>query len=99
MTIDSTLEFEKRRNIPIKYDRNLMQTTIKAMKRVHAIKAKRERVFYKNRVMEKRQKDLQLSIDQLQKDIDLIDTPELKQLAKEHASKHAEPVQKDVEMA
>ena len=43
------MEFEKRRNIPVRYDRDLMQTTIKAMKRVQEIKAKRERVHYKNR--------------------------------------------------
>ncbi|CAO3614352.1 unnamed protein product [Cunninghamella blakesleeana] len=51
MVIDSTFEFEKRRNVPVRYDRNLMATTIKAMKRVQEIRAKRERAFYKNRVM------------------------------------------------
>ncbi|KAI8065207.1 ribosomal protein L24e-domain-containing protein [Gongronella butleri] len=50
MVIDSTFEFEKRRNVPVRYDRNLMATTIKAMKRVQEIRAKRERVFYKNRM-------------------------------------------------
>ena len=47
---DSTIEFEKRRNIPIRYDRELVQTTIKAMKRVAEIKAKRERAFFKHRM-------------------------------------------------
>lgn len=46
---DSTFEFEKRRNIPVRYDRDLLQTTMKAMKRVAEIKAKRELQFYKNR--------------------------------------------------
>lgn len=46
---DATLEFEKRRNIPVRYDRDLMATTLKAMQRVQEIKAKRERVHYKNR--------------------------------------------------
>ncbi|KAI7857594.1 ribosomal protein L24e-domain-containing protein [Circinella umbellata] len=50
MVIDSTFEFEKRRNVPVRYDRNLMATTVKAMKRVKEIRAKRERVFYKNRM-------------------------------------------------
>ncbi|PPR03633.1 hypothetical protein CVT24_007749 [Panaeolus cyanescens] len=49
MTIDSTIEFEKRRNVPVRYDRDLIQTTIKAMKRVGEIKARRERAFFKNR--------------------------------------------------
>ena len=47
---DSTIEFEKRRNIPVRYDRELVQTTIKAMKRVAEIKAKRERAFFKHRM-------------------------------------------------
>ncbi|KAI8991939.1 ribosomal protein L24e-domain-containing protein [Mycotypha africana] len=50
MVIDSTFEFEKRRNVPVRYDRNLMATTIKAMKRVQEIRARRERAFYKNRM-------------------------------------------------
>jgi len=50
MIIDSTFEFEKRRNIPVRYDRELLQTTIKVMKRVAEIKAKRETRFYKNRI-------------------------------------------------
>ena len=47
---DSTIEFEKRRNIPVRYDRELVQTTLKAMKRVAEIKAKRERAFFKHRM-------------------------------------------------
>jgi len=47
---DSTIEFEKRRNVPVRYDRELVQTTIKAMKRVAEIKAKRERAFFKHRM-------------------------------------------------
>lgn len=50
MAIDSTLEFEKRRNVPVKYDRELVQTTISAIDRVAAIKAKREKAFYAARM-------------------------------------------------
>jgi large subunit ribosomal protein L24e len=46
---DSTIEFEKRRNIPVRYDRELMQTTIATMKRVAEIKKKREHAFWRNR--------------------------------------------------
>src|SRR6266403_3800834 len=35
---DSTIDFEKRRNVPVRYDRELMQTTIHAMKRVAEVK-------------------------------------------------------------
>ncbi|TEB36379.1 hypothetical protein FA13DRAFT_1623904 [Coprinellus micaceus] len=50
MTIDSTIDFEKRRNVPVRYDRELVQTTIKAMRRIQEIRTKRERAFFKNRM-------------------------------------------------
>ncbi|MCJ1466124.1 ATPase-activating ribosome biosynthesis protein [Pseudocyphellaria aurata] len=50
MIVDSTLTFAARRNIPVRYNRDLVATTLKAMERVSAIRAKRERVFYKNRM-------------------------------------------------
>lgn len=51
MTMDSTLEFEKRRNIPVKYDRDLVATTVTAVSRIQEIKAKRERAFFKARML------------------------------------------------
>ena len=50
LCVDSTFEFEKRRNRPVKYDRELMGKTIKAMQRVEEIKGEREKRFYKNRM-------------------------------------------------
>lgn len=49
MVQDSTFEFEKRRNVPVRYDRELLQKTIKAMKRVGEIRKRREHAFWKNR--------------------------------------------------
>lgn len=51
MTVDSTLEFEKRRNIPVKYDRDLIATTVSAVSRIEEIKAKREKAFHKARML------------------------------------------------
>ncbi|KAI0362115.1 hypothetical protein OH77DRAFT_1416332 [Trametes cingulata] len=56
MTIDSTIDFEKRRNVPVRYDRELIQTTVKAMKRIAEIKQKREHAFWKNRMAIAREK-------------------------------------------
>lgn len=50
MTNDSTLEFEKRRNVPVRYNRELMQATINAMARIQEIKTRREQAFYKARM-------------------------------------------------
>lgn len=50
MTVDSTLAFAARRNIPVRYNRDLVENTVKAMERIEEIKAKRQRVFYKKRM-------------------------------------------------
>ncbi|KAJ3200888.1 ATPase-activating ribosome biosynthesis protein [Dinochytrium kinnereticum] len=88
MTIDSTLEFEKRRNIPVRYDRELMATTLKAMKRIQEIKAKRERVFTKKRLQGKKEKERSDTLKLVQRNIELIKTPALreKMLEKKMAS-------------
>ncbi|KIM58860.1 hypothetical protein SCLCIDRAFT_1218200 [Scleroderma citrinum Foug A] len=56
MTIDSTIDFEKRRNVPVRYDRELVRTTITAMKRIGEIKQRREHVFWKQRMAAAREK-------------------------------------------
>ncbi|GMI41600.1 hypothetical protein TeGR_g2085 [Tetraparma gracilis] len=50
MSVDSTFEFEARRNRPVKYDRELVSKTLTAMNRVQEIKEAREVDFYKNRM-------------------------------------------------
>lgn len=50
MVVDRTLQFAARRNVPVRYNRDHVATTLKAMQRVSEIRAKRERVFYKNRM-------------------------------------------------
>lgn len=53
MIVDSSLllsQFAKRRNVPVKYDRNLVAATLKAMERVEEIRQRRERVFTKRRL-------------------------------------------------
>lgn len=56
MTVDSTIDFEKRRNVPVRYDRELVQTTVKAMKRIAEIKKRREHAFWKHRMAAAREK-------------------------------------------
>ena len=51
MVIDSTFEFEKKRNEPIKYNRDLVVETVRAMKKVSAIKERREKDFWKMRLL------------------------------------------------
>lgn len=50
MTVDTTFEFEKRRNRPVRYNRETMTQTLNAMKRVSEIQQKRQDLFYKMRM-------------------------------------------------
>ncbi|KAJ3128627.1 hypothetical protein HK100_009063 [Physocladia obscura] len=98
MTVDASLDIEKRRNIPVRYDREVMATTIKAMKRIQEIKAKRERVFMKKRLQGKKAQEKSEALKLVRKNVELIKTPALKQKLLE---KKIISVQKmdDVEMA
>jgi large subunit ribosomal protein L24e len=58
MVVDSTLQFAARRNVPIRYDRDLVTSTLKAMERISEIRSRRERVFYKNRMRGRRAQEL-----------------------------------------
>lgn len=99
MTLDTTLEFEKRRNVPVRYNRQLVGTTIKAMKRVAEIKAKRELVEYKKRVVAGRAKAKLLvqeesaseeeGPDDIMK-VDLVGDPSVKEVVKITSSKKVE---------
>ncbi|RMZ84043.1 hypothetical protein DV737_g1327, partial [Chaetothyriales sp. CBS 132003] len=60
MIVDQNLllaSFQQRRNVPVKYDRELVQATLKAMERIEEIRAKRERVFARRRLRGKERRE------------------------------------------
>ncbi|OAL25434.1 hypothetical protein AYO20_10468 [Fonsecaea nubica] len=60
MIVDQNLllsQFAKRRHAPVKYDRNLVQATMRAMERIEEIRARRERVYTRRRLSGKAQRD------------------------------------------
>ncbi|KAJ5920862.1 Ribosome biogenesis protein RLP24 [Penicillium verhagenii] len=66
MIVDSSLvlsQFAKKRNVPVKYDRNLVAATVQAMQRVEEIRQRRERVFTKRRLAGKLARDRQREAD------------------------------------
>ena len=72
MAVDSTFDFEKRRNRPVKYDRDLMGKTILAMKRVESVKQAREERFFANRMKDaKVEKKMQARVE-IEKSIELL---------------------------
>ncbi|KAI1074342.1 ribosome biogenesis protein RLP24 [Whalleya microplaca] len=58
LTVDSTLQFAARRNVPVRYNRDLVAATVRAMGRIAEIRAKRERVFVRRRLAGKRAREL-----------------------------------------
>lgn len=62
LQMDSTLEFEKRRNTPVRYNRELMMGVLHGIKKVNRIKAKRERLFTMNRLKNKPMEDIKTSL-------------------------------------
>lgn len=59
MLVDTTLTFAARRNIPIRYNRELVAKTLTAMERVEEIRKKRERRFYRERMRGNRRRALE----------------------------------------
>ncbi|WWC72633.1 uncharacterized protein I206_106597 [Kwoniella pini CBS 10737] len=72
MVVDNVYEFEKRRNVPVRYDRELVATTLKAMERVAEIRAKREKAFWKNRMSGNTAKNAREAALSIEKHIELV---------------------------
>ncbi|CAE6050142.1 unnamed protein product [Arabidopsis arenosa] len=56
MTKDKTFEFEKKRNRPERYDRNVTENTLKAIKKIDKIRSAREAKHIENRLKPNKQK-------------------------------------------
>ena len=84
MVVDATFDFERKRNRAVKYDRELVGTTLRAMKRVQQIKTKREERFYKERMAASREVQKVQDRKELKESIDLINVPaEVKEAVKQ----------------
>eukprot|EP00727_Mastigamoeba_balamuthi_P010828 m51a1_g6368 putative probable ribosome biogenesis protein RLP24 (176) ;mRNA; f:120602-121397 len=75
MTMDSTFEFEKRRNRPVRYSRELMAKTLQAMRRVEEIRSRRELVFYEQRLDAARRMEAEHHAKEIAKDYGQIVPP------------------------
>lgn len=75
MVMDKTLAFAARRNMPVRYNREMVSKTLKAMDRVQEIRSRRERVFYKARMSGNREKELKEAQKLVQKESKLKQFP------------------------
>ena len=72
MTVDSTFDFEKRRNRPVKYNRELVGTTLRAMQRVGEIQQRRKELHFKARMAEHKASARERARVEIKQNIDLL---------------------------
>ena len=78
MTNDAVLEFEQKRNVPTRYNRDLMVKTMQAMKRVDEIKAARQLRFFNARMEKAKGQKKSSTENELMQSVDLITNPKVK---------------------
>lgn len=87
LAMDSTLEFEQRRHVPVKYNRELVSQTLKVMKRVAKIKERRNDDIWKARMQKVELQESKDAAKALHHNIDWIEDVEVKATAKEDLEK------------
>lgn len=72
---DTTFEFEKKRNRPLKYDRELMKKTIAAIKRIERIREIRQTKFWENRMKDTKKLAAKEALRELENFKHVVDPP------------------------
>lgn len=105
LAVDSTLTFAKRRNVTVRYNRDLVETTLKAMSRIEEIRQKRERAFYKNRMRGNKERALAADKKLVEQNPELLKMRDVelrikeeKRLAREERKRAEEEQDEDEEM-
>ncbi|XP_020811397.1 probable ribosome biogenesis protein RLP24 [Drosophila serrata] len=75
LAIDPSFEFEKRRNVPIKYSRETWEKALVAIKRVTAIKKRRTDHFVMERLRKGREMEINMDVKDVQRNMSLIRSP------------------------
>merc|ERR1719336_470739 len=65
----------KRRNAPVKYDRELMQNTVKAVKRISEIRQKREAHFILNRLAKAKEVQMRADLWEVDTNLKVVQAP------------------------
>ena len=81
-TQDTTFEFEKRRNRPVKYDRELMTHTLNAIARVQDIRQRRQDRFSEKRFARARDLQHEETLREIARHVELIPDRELRERTK-----------------
>eukprot|EP00252_Welwitschia_mirabilis_P008333 TRINITY_DN2011_c0_g1_i1.p1 TRINITY_DN2011_c0_g1~~TRINITY_DN2011_c0_g1_i1.p1 ORF type:complete len:170 (-),score=16.69 TRINITY_DN2011_c0_g1_i1:251-760(-) len=72
---DKTFELERKRNRPERYDRNVVESTLKAIKKIDEIRVQREAKFWENRMKGNKLKQIKQDMTELESSIHLVKAP------------------------
>eukprot|EP00826_Nyctotherus_ovalis_P026737 TRINITY_DN2085_c0_g2_i7.p3 TRINITY_DN2085_c0_g2~~TRINITY_DN2085_c0_g2_i7.p3 ORF type:complete len:114 (-),score=57.59 TRINITY_DN2085_c0_g2_i7:136-477(-) len=87
---DAVNEFERRRDVPVRYSRTLVMKTIQAMKRIEEIRQRRVRRLWVKRMMAVKQQKTKALEKELEKHPNLVTNETLKRIALENREKEEE---------
>ncbi|KAF9594428.1 hypothetical protein IFM89_031030 [Coptis chinensis] len=95
MTQDSTFEFERKRNRPERYDRDIVENTLKAIKKIDKVRVARAETHHKIRMGGKKEKEQKEAKTELEQSINMVKAPGAVSLLP--ARKHKVPQQQTQE--
>nr|CAB3265805.1 probable ribosome biogenesis protein RLP24 [Phallusia mammillata] len=98
LTNDTSLEFEKRRNCPVKYNRETWTKTVTALKRIEEIKTKRHNQFIMNRLKVGKTVEKEADIREVKQNVNLIKSPAAGLIQKRQQEEIVEVLPEDEEM-
>ncbi|XP_042880537.1 probable ribosome biogenesis protein RLP24 [Penaeus japonicus] len=75
LTVDPSFEFERKRHVPVKYNRELWEKTLDAMKRASEIKEKRESKFIMDRLVKSVEVDRVRDLSVVHRHMSVIHSP------------------------
>ncbi|ESQ46941.1 hypothetical protein EUTSA_v10027970mg [Eutrema salsugineum] len=87
MTKDKTFEFEKKRNRPERYDRNVTENTLNAIKKIDKIRSARAADHIKKRLKPNKKKINDDALGEIDQHINLIKAPDALQQDSEKKKK------------
>ncbi|XP_034230080.1 probable ribosome biogenesis protein RLP24 [Thrips palmi] len=75
LTVDPSFEFEKKRNIPVKYDREFWMKSLEAIRKIDIIRSRRANHFVMQRLRRAREIEMQQEVREVQRDMSLVRLP------------------------
>lgn len=85
LAIDTTFAFERRRNRAVKYDRDVVANTLKALPVIQKIQSDRQRDFYKSRMVSRERETRKDALRELATGLDILGPLVVREKIKERA--------------